>query len=492
MQKILNSEQMHQLDAVTLKKLGISSHVLMERASYAFVGIFCDLIPNKDEPLLVLCGTGNNGGDGLAIARILQYSGYSRISVLIVRFGRRESPDFSINLRLLEKMPIHVTNWKGGELPVINENVIIDALLGIGLNRPIDGDLLRLTNFINQLKKHVIAVDIPTGMPSEGAMKPESSTLKAKEVITFQLPKLSFFFPESVKGLEQFIVVDIGLDGESITNSVSDYSLLEESDISRIYRKRGSFSHKGTYGRALVIAGNTGTTGAALLCAEACLHAGAGLTTACIPEDSKIALTIRSPEVMFLKEGDIEDRWEEFTAVAIGPGLGERSKLIQTLFSLKTKPMLLDADALNYISRNKELLAQIPENSILTPHMKEFDRLFGDSGSWWDRLQLAKKKAKEYKLIIVLKNRYTFIILPSGQVHINPTGNPAMASGGMGDVLSGVIASFLAQSYTAEEASILGCYIHGKTGDILLGEGMAVISASILAAKIPFIIGEIK
>lgn len=492
MRKVLTAKQMFQVDAETLKNFSISSYALMEQASVAFVGKFCDLVPNSDTSILVLCGTGNNGGDGLAIARLLQSSGYSNISVLIFRSESKESSDFVINLKLLKKTPIRIIDWTAESLPLINEDVIVDALLGIGLNRPLGGDLLKLTHFVNQLKKHVIAVDIPTGMPSEGRMDTGSIILKAKEVITFQLPKLNFFFPESVNGLDQFSVVHIGLDEKSIAEALSDYSLLEESDISRIYRRRTSFSHKGTYGKALIIAGDTRTVGAALLCAGACLQAGAGLTTACIPAVSEIALNIRNPEVMFLKESDLEERWDDFSAIAIGPGLGDRSKLLKGLFSLKAKPILLDADALNFLSQNKELLLRIPQNSILTPHMKEFDRLFGDSDSWWDRLQLAKEKAKEYKLIIILKNRYTFIILPNGQVQINPTGNPAMASGGMGDVLSGIITAFLAQGYTAQEASVLGCYMHGRAGDVLAREGMAIIPASVLAMKIPFIIGEIN
>src|SRR5690606_38036876 len=197
--------------------------------------------------------------------------------------------------------------------PFINEDVIVDALLGIGLNRPLSGELLKLTHYVNQLEKHVVAVDIPTGMRSEGRMDPENTILKAKEVITFQLPKLNFFFPESISGLDQFSVVPIGLDENSIAKVLPDYSMLEDSDISRIYKTRGSFSHKGTYGKALIIAGDTRTVGAALLCAGACLQAGAGLTTACIPEVSELALNIRSPEVMFLKESDLEEQWDGFT-----------------------------------------------------------------------------------------------------------------------------------------------------------------------------------
>src|SRR5690606_38732115 len=238
MRKILTAMQMLQVDAETLKSFSISSHALMEQASMAFVQKFFDLIPDTDASILVLCGTGNNGGDGLAIARLLQSSGYTDISVLVFRSDGKETTDFAVNLDLLKKAPISILDWTAESLPLINEDVIVDALLGIGLNRPLSGELLKLTHYVNQLEKHVIAVDIPTGMPSEGRMDPGNTILKAKEVITFQLPKLNFFLPESVSGLDQFSVVPIGLDENLIANVLSDYSVLEDSDIPGIYKTR--------------------------------------------------------------------------------------------------------------------------------------------------------------------------------------------------------------------------------------------------------------
>ena len=487
---ILNSDQIHVLELATLNRNNISSHQLMELAAIAFSKCFYELVPNNDESIVVLCGTGNNGGDGLAIARILYNSGYLNVAVFIFRVGTQESSNFSTNLHLLQKTPVPIKRWEEREFVNSNGSIIIDALLGIGLNRTLDGELLDLVNNVNRLDKHVIAVDIPTGMASEGGLKPNAPVMRAKEVVSFQLPKLSFFFPESKNVFERFIVVEIGLDGGFPENSYSNYSLIEKSDIHRIYKKRDAFSHKGTYGKALIIAGDTNTLGAALLCAEACLHTGAGLTSACIPHESLLALTIRSPEVMYVNENELESRWDEFNAIGIGPGLGKRGELLRKILTWKNKPLLLDADALNELANHRLDLARLPENTIITPHMKEFDRLFGMSTSWWARLQLAREKAHEHQIVIVLKNRYTFIILPNKKVLINPTGNPAMASGGMGDVLSGMITAFLAQGYAAEEAAVLGCYLHGKAGDVLVAEGMGVIPATVLSAKIPFVLKE--
>lgn len=488
MQKILHSGQILLADAATLQKQEITSHELMERGSEAFVSLFWELPFNSKTPICILCGTGNNGGDGLAIARLLDESSYD-VSVIIYRSGRKESPDFLANLALLEGAPIPIRDWSEGDLPLIQEAVVIDALLGIGLNKPLDGELLRLVDFVNSLDKYVVAVDVPTGMPMDGPFTGQEAILKATVVFTFQQPKLSFFFPESARVMQYFKVVDIRLDEAFIQALPSVYVMIEASDIAKSYRLRKDFSHKGTFGKALIIAGNTHTLGAALLCAEACLHAGAGLTTTCIPEESRMALNIRCPEVMFLGEEELEKRWGEFTVVGVGPGLGDRSNLLHKLLAFEQKPMVFDADALNYLALHPEELSALPEHAIITPHMKEFDRLFGASDHWWGRLQLAREKAQEYQLIIVLKNRYTFIVLPDGEVRINATGNPAMASGGMGDILTGIITAFLAQGYSSEEAAVLGVYVHGGAGDALASEGMAVVAASQVISRVPFVVG---
>jgi len=500
MHKLISVQQMREADVDCLKTKNIASVDLMEKAACSFIGVFCGLVPNRSQSILILCGTGNNGGDGLAIARLLQCTGYSGVRVLIIATGEKKSPDFLINLQRLETSPVVIDYFNDGDEHKIKETVVIDAILGSGVNRPLVGVLKTLVDALNQLQKHVIAVDCPTGFPCEGELKEEETILKASDVISFQRPKLNFFFPESGNYLERFHVVDIGLREEFIESLHADFYLIGPKDISKIYKKRRAFSHKGTYGHAFIWAGSKGKSGAALLCAEACVYSGAGLTSVCLPGKDRLALYNRVPEAMFKPNiDDISNKNQhdqsKLAAVAIGPGLKDTGILYEIKEVLKAVnvPLVIDAEGLNYLAKFPESFNRFRSRTvILTPHMKEFDRLFGESTSWWDRVQLAIQKAREYEFTIVLKNQYTFIVLPDRRVLINPTGNPAMASGGMGDVLTGIIVSFLAQGYNAEEACVLACYLHGKAGDLLAASGNAIIPASQLIAKLPFVIGEIE
>ncbi|RYE18360.1 MAG: NAD(P)H-hydrate dehydratase, partial [Sphingobacteriaceae bacterium] len=273
--------------------------------------------------------------------------------------------------------------------------------------------------------------------------------------------------------------------------------LIEEKDAIKTVRSRKNFQHKGTFGHALLIAGQTKTMGAALLCSSAAVYAGAGLTTLCLPETGLIALNAAMPEVMAIvrEERQLpEIKWETFTVIAAGPGLGKDSQhLMEDLLKNYKKPIVLDADALNMLSENSDWWALIPENSIITPHMKEFDRLFGQHNSWWERLLTASKQAVEKKLVIVLKNQFTIIADTNGQLYFNPTGNPAMATGGMGDTLTGIITAFLAQSYTSFEAAFLGVYIHGKAGDELaLNNRLSTVLPTQVMKQIPVTIAKLS
>lgn len=491
MKKIITAAQTRDTDHHTIETEPIASIDLMERASLAFIKIFMELVPDHNTPILVCCGTGNNGGDGLAIARLLQERCYDAIAVWVARFSDRESDDFATNLARLHNTPISITEFfPGDQLPDIRQTVIIDALLGSGLNKPLGGDWLRLVQHLQQAGKQVIAVDIPTGLQADGSIPESEHILHADDVISFQRPKLSFFFPESSRAIDQFHIVDIGLDESFIEGLPSDFHLIEANDIQRCYRRRKPFSHKGNYGHALVLAGNTHTMGAALLCCGASLYSGTGLTTACIPPEGLTALNARYPEVMYCTWEDVFGKLETFDAIAIGPGLGTAIDMTPVLKACKNS-LVVDADGLTFLGQHPALLESLPAHTILTPHMKEFDRLFGRHTTWWDRIQTAKEQALSHQIIIVLKNRFTFIVLPDGRVLINPTGNPAMASGGMGDVLTGMAVSFLAQGYAPEDAAVLACYLHGSSGDRLATEGMAIIPASQLITSIPVTIKTI-
>lgn len=496
---LLISSQIRQADAYTIVHEPISSLNLMERASKAFVGWFINHFPDKKQAISIYCGTGNNGGDGLAIARMLYEHHYKALNIVITRFSDKASDDFNANLKRLQKA-IPLTEIQSGEdSPTENSPVIIDAMLGTGLNKPLSGDYKNLVEYLNSLKKTVVAVDVPTGFFTEGEIKPDAAVLKADLVITFQQPKINFLLPESGPNMRCWEAVNIGIDEGFVQSLNSPYQFVGEKDIRRLIKPRHRFSNKGTYGHALIVAGQAKTMGAALLSSAGCAQAGTGLTTACVPESGLTALNSYMPEIMaIIRQGDDlpEIGWDKFTAMGIGPGLGDDENtlaLMTYIFTNYKKPVVIDADALNVLSAHKELWALIPEGSILTPHMKEFDRLFGEHTSWWLRLQTAIQKAKELKICIVLKNDYTITATPDGKAYFNSTSNAAMASGGMGDVLTGIITALLAQKYAPHEACIIGNYIHGKAGDELaLPNRMNVVLPGNLASHLPITMAKLS
>lgn len=489
MKNLITAAQMHEADAYTIKHLPISSINLMEKAAKSFVKVFKNEVEDEQIPIAVLCGQGNNGGDGLAIARLLALKGYKHVAVYLINFSAKQSDDYAKNLARLHKIDLQVIAvTEPDQLENLQAELIIDAILGSGLNKPLSGKYAQAAQAINTLRKKVISVDVPTGLNTEGIIEENYNGIKADLVIAFQRPKLNFFFPESIQALHNFKVVNIGLVEQFIQEQPSDWKLTSKSDIKALLQPRLKFTHKGTYGHALLVAGNYATMGAALLSASACLHTGAGLTTVCLPQSGLTALNALLPEVMAMPRSThlAIEAFKQFRAIAIGPGLGvdeENEALLAKLIGLK-QPLVIDADGLTLLSKNTALLDQLPALSILTPHLKEFDRLFGEHQTWWERVQTAKKEAEARNLIILLKNQYTFVCLPNGEVHINPTGNPAMASGGMGDVLTGVILSLLAQSFPATAAAIVGAYLHGRAGDELATKRYTV-SASQIALQIP-------
>ena len=490
---LLLSSQIREADAYTIAHEPIASIDLMERAAKAFVGWFVNHFPEKRKSIAVYCGTGNNGGDGLAIARMLDQHGYEKIGVKIARFSNKSTNDFNINLERLRSTSVPVKELHAGEeFDGENAGIIIGALLGTGLNKPLSGDFERLVNYLNSLERTVVSVDVPAGLFSDGEVPKGAVALRSDLVITFQQPKINFLLPESGPFVKCWEAVNIGINGKFIHSLNSPYQLVEEKDIRSKLKPRQRFTNKGTYGHALIIAGQPETMGAALLASSACAYSGSGLTTACVPKSGLTALNSYHPEVMAIvcEESELpEIEWTKFNTIAIGPGLGKDEGAL-TLFAevLKNydRPMVIDADALNMLSENPGLWKHVPEGSVLTPHMKEFDRLFGEHQNWWQRLQTAREKAKEYQVYIVLKNDYTITITPGDKLYFNSTSNAAMASGGMGDVLTGIIAALLAQKYSPEDACIIGNYIHGKAGDELaVPNRMYVVLPGRLVTQLP-------
>lgn len=488
MQAIISAVQMHLADEYTINHEPVTSFDLMERASAAFVKCFKKDFDDRGLRLAVFCGHGNNGGDGLAIARMLINSGYLNTAVYKINFSPNQSEDNKTNEALLKKMHAPVRYiYKAEDMQFIAADVLIDAVLGSGLNKPLSGEYAQLAQNINSINIPVYAVDIPTGLPADGGVDENYNGIRAQKTITFQRPKFNFFLPESLAATQEFEVVNIGLDEDYIQSLPADHYLLEEKDIRKNLPPRKRFSHKGTYGHALLICGQPQAMGAALLCASGCIHAGAGLVTACIPGSGLTALNASLPEAMYLPRdiGQITSTAEDYKVVAIGCGLDtndESKVLLEKALEMQTQ-LVIDADAINLLAKDKNLLDKLPPGTILTPHIKEFDRLFGNHTSWHSRLQTAVGEASSRKLTIVLKNQYTFICHSDKKIYINPTGNPAMAQGGMGDVLTGIIAGLLAQKLSPLHAAWAGCYLHGKAGD-RLARNSYVVKASALAEQV--------
>ena len=489
--KVLSAEQIRSADNYTIENEPISSIDLMERASKSFCEIFTVRYPQELE-VAIICGKGNNGGDGLAIARLLSENGYN-VEVYVFETPQSGSPDYETNLaRLPSDIPIiHLES----DSPRINfdDKIVVDAIFGSGLTRPLEGVYKDIVEIINSGASEVVSVDIPSGVYCDEGIG-ESVAVNANLTVSFQAPKLAFLMPDNAAHVEDWVVADIGLDEAYIGNLKTEYYVSDRQEIEGLMRKRPKFSHKGTYGHCLIMAGSKGKMGAAVLATRACLRSGVGLATAHVPEVGGNILQITVPEAMLSIDQDLTlvtsmPDLTKYTALAIGPGLGTATattELLKQVLSASNSPMVLDADALNIISQNREILELLPRSTIITPHPKEFDRLAGSSNTSWERLEKAKSFAIRYGLVVVLKGAHTAVISPDKQVWFNNTGNPGMATAGSGDVLTGIISSFLAQSYPAHEAAVIGVFIHGMAGDMAAeSKGLSGLIASDIIEHIP-------
>ncbi len=500
--KILPVDKIREADAYTIENEPIDSIDLMERAASKVYEWFMKRCKTKEVNVKIFCGVGNNGGDGLALARMLYFTGIIP-EVFIVRVSDKMSRDCEINYNRLtygrDVTPVaspvaspvayesEITMYEifsEEDFPIIKDNdIVIDAIFGSGLNRNVEGFAAELISHLNNNNAIRIAIDIPSGLFADGGQQSmfiayssqliAHSIFKADYTLSFQFPKLAFMFPENDAFVGRWEVLDIGLHKDYIDNVETLNFYTTEDMAMPILRKRTKFSHKGTYGHALLVAGSSGKTGAALLSAEACLRTGVGLLTAHLPKDALLPMQIYLPEAMTSIDKsethctEIEDILP-YTAIGVGPGLGknpETAILLKKIIQEATQPLVLDADALNIISENKTWISFLPNNTILTPHPKEFERLFGKTNNSYERLELQRKMSVTHNIIIVLKGAHTAITFPNGTCFFNSTGNPGMATAGSGDVLTGMILSLLAQRYSPEEAALLGVYLHGKAGD---------------------------
>lgn len=488
--KILSASQIREWDNYTIENEPISSINLMERASRTFVKWFMKNFSNSVEKISIFCGQGNNGGDGLAIGRILQEHFYE-VEIFICKIGNSPSQDFSKNLKRLpdfQNVKIHEIEKNDGFPKIEKEAILIDAIFGSGLNRPVEGYWGELLDYLNEQNQTLISIDIPSGVFAD--LPTESISIHAEFTFTFQAPKLAFLFPENENRVGEWSFDSIGLHDKFLEKVSTVFFYLEKGFVQEILKDRKKYSHKGTFGHALIIAGSYGKVGAAILATKAALRTGAGLVSIHAPKCAYEILQISAPEAMvnideqnlfFSKITDLE----KYKSIGIGPGLGTDKITAEAveLFLKKVRiPIVIDADALNLIAGKKKWLEFIPQNSILTPHPKEFERLFGKAKNNFERNKLQRNFSKKYNIYIVLKGAHTCISTPDGECYFNSTGNPGMATGGSGDVLTGILTSLLSQGYNSLETSILGVYLHGLAGDVALNE--AISQESLIASDL--------
>ncbi|MDX9918844.1 MAG: NAD(P)H-hydrate dehydratase [Paludibacter sp.] len=485
--KIFSTSQVRSLDAYTIEHEPVASIDLMERAAQAIFEAYANSF-NLQRPVLIVAGPGNNGGDALALARILVWV-KSDVRVLLLHNGKL-SADCETNLQRLRNLKAEIITEITDSFAFSNvnkETVIVDGIFGSGLSRPAEGIFAEAIDHINRSGCEVLSIDVPSGLLGE--LNPDTSVpiVKATRTFTLQFPKLAFLLPETGNFAGNWSVLDIGIHPEAISQTETRYFFIKKKDIQPKIKIREKFSHKGTYGHVLIFAGSRDMAGAAVLSSEAALRSGAGLVTVHSASCNRIILQTAVPEVIFESDNNEHCISEfrdltKFNAIAIGPGIGqtgETSFFLKSILSAYSNPIVLDADALNLIAAN-DLLQLIPENSILTPHPKEFERLFGKNTNSFERLQKASTIAQTHKIIIILKGAHTQIFMPDGKIYFNSTGNAGMATAGSGDVLTGIMVGLLAQGYQPQDAALTGVFLHGLAADLITETEETMLASDII------------
>lgn len=494
--KILTAESIRAWDEYTILHEPISSIHLMERAAMRCVE-WMEVNGLLNSAFHIFCGKGNNGGDGLAIARLLAEK-QVMVSVHILEFGHRGTMDFQANLaRLHQYSEVQISFIQSSAaFPRLEEgSVIVDALLGSGLNRALEGVTAAVVDHINRSSCPVIAIDMPSGLFADRSSK-GNPVVHAHHTLTFQAYKPALLYGENASSVGEVHILDIGLHPSCYQELESDLELMDASFIRPLHLPRQKFSHKGNFGHALLVAGSYGKIGAAILAARAALRSGAGLLTCHLPGCGYSSMQSTVPEAMVMTDFNssfitkIEADLDRFDAIGVGPGIGtasETKRMLHSLLEAYRKPMVLDADALNLMATDRTLLSLVPPGSILTPHPGEFERLFGETANEFERSSRALSQSREMDCIIVLKGHHSFIAIPDGKGYFNSTGNAGMATAGSGDVLTGIITGLLAQGYPSESAALLGVYLHGFAGDLA---ATTLSMEAMLAGDITLFLGQ--
>ncbi len=513
--KILRGEQIRRADEFTIMHEPISSIELMERAATSAYRKIRELLKSLDGSfrIVVVCGPGNNGGDGLVIARKLHTDGYMPV-VFLVSTGKLSS-DCKYQVDVFKKLSPYFVMIESSDALVFIEDalkakipenaslfktlniesyhsfpfscadvIVIDALFGTGLNKEPQSIFSEVIHLINRMKEinekiKVISIDIPSGLFCDDNSSNKGPVVMADYTLTFELPKMSFFLPSRAKFVGDFHIIPIGILPEAIEREDSNMFFITGEMVRKMLKKRKQWSHKKNYGHSLIIGGCYGKGGAIIMSAIGCVCSGSGLTSLLIPSYLVNAVYSVLPEVMIKPDKhdklitDVPDL-TEYTCIGIGPGLGtyeESVSVVKEVISRCKCPLVLDADALNILAMHKELINELPENSILTPHTGEFRRLFGTTATDEEELKKQVEFSVKHRIIIIHKRKYTVITHPDGRIYFNSSGNAALAKGGSGDLLTGMITGLISRGYTPGEASIIATYLHGFISDMFVQEG---------------------
>ncbi|WP_418638786.1 NAD(P)H-hydrate dehydratase [Winogradskyella sp.] len=494
--KLFSKEQIYEGDKLTTERQKISSTELMERAGTQIFNWMHMRMQGAQVPIHVFCGIGNNGGDGLVLARHLITHGYNVVTY-IVNCSDKRTKDFLLNYdhikSVTKKWPTMLSCKSDFEDVVIGvDDIIVDAVFGIGLNRPPNTWVQELFQKFRDSKAFTLSIDIPSGLYTDKAVEDSKAVVHANYTLSFQSPKLVFFLPETAKYTSQWEALDIGIDRDYLMQTETEVELISKHEVLPIYKPRQKFAHKGDFGHVLMLGGSYGKIGAVNLASRAALGSGCGLVTAYVPKCGYQSLQTAIPEVMVITDEDETNisniQFEiEPTVIGVGVGLGtseKTAKAFEAFLKQNKSPLVIDADALNLLSKKKALLKLLPEQSILTPHPKELERLVGAWSDDFEKLKKVKAFSKKYNVIVLIKGAHSITVY-NEKLYVNTTGNPGMATAGSGDVLTGIISGLVAQAYEPLAATIFGVYLHGKAADISLEDyGYQSLIASHIIATI--------
>lgn len=469
--KILSAKQIKEVDLKTIEYLNITSQQLMFMAQDSIFKWFTKKDIDPKTKVEIVCGIGNNGGDGVALAISLHNLGIST-SIIIIEYSKNYSPDFQYYFEKAKELGISINIVSNAsQIPSFKDSeIIFDAIFGTGLNREIKGLAYSAIESINQSNACIISIDVPSGLMMD---MPTKFAINASKTLTLQIPKLALFLPDNNKYVGKLTILNFGLSTKAIEEATTSLFFISNSGIRNLIKPQNKFAHKGTQGHSLIIGGSIGKCGSVALASKASLKAGGGLVTAYAPKCCTIPLQTSTPELMVIEDNgqnEIIDISYSLKPNAIGIGIGmgtseATTEAFANFISRTNTPMIIDADAINILSKNKNLLDKLQPNTILTPHPKELSRLIGEWKNDFDKLEKTQQLAKKHNIIIIIKGAHTTIVTAK-DMYINSTGSPALATAGSGDVLTGIITSLLAQGYTSLQAAKIGVYLHGLTANV--------------------------